>query len=408
MAARGAPYCDSARMNPVAGGNFLTSAIPVTGDPFFGKSGRVNVQGSGSALGVSFDTTVPANLSGAVSVELDNFDTSMGSTGGTVVAIPQGYVHWDQYVVGLTNTAFEDIGCYCDSLDFLGAIGRPSIKAGQYQVGATFLQPDDPKKDPTGIYSAVSVEGSSPDIDNSIIDNTPPFRPVPYVSFSHYPDLIWTLRYADFQDPKTENWHVQLGSVFRDLSVEQPFANPNGSTFGWGLQLSGAIAIVNPCDFRDYVYFSATGGRGIGHYFNDLHLVTPIYDAVYPSTNPGADPELIPLMACYLGYTHQWSFHWRSTASFSYIGLTNPVPSSALMFHQGEEFSVNLVYELFHGESGFSYKIVGDDGYLHKVDVAKSQHVVLAGVEGIWGQRENFTGGVGSDNRVMLEIAVSK
>jgi hypothetical protein len=372
-------------MNPAAGGNFLDSAIPVKGDLYYGKTGRTAIQGTGSTVGLSWTATpMQQAMSGAISLQSDSLDTSSGSTAG-IVSVQQAYLQWDNVTFGLTNTAFEDVSCLCDSIDVLGPIGRPAVKGGQAQVGFMFLRPDNYAKQPTGYYSQISLEYSTPDIDLSYW-NTTSFKTTPFETFTRYPDLVWFLRYED-ASANLENYHLQFGSVLRDLVVDQSTTTvPQANTFGWGLQLSGAYSYdTGPsCNLRDTFYFSVTGGKGIGHYFNDLNIVSPIDDAVYSTT--GASPALVPLTACYMGYTHEWSTYWRSTVSVSYINLTNPVtgfanpsapkpmPGSTLTYHQGEALGVNLIYHISGGTTPFSFNVTDTTGKpSHGTDAAPIQ-----------------------------------
>lgn len=247
-------------------------------------------------------------------------------------------------------------------------------------------------------------------------------------TFSHYPDLVWTLRYSDYtmaQDQctknptKVENWHLKFGTVLRDLSFEQS-ATPTASSFGWGLQLSGAYEFnTNPCEgLRDGFYFSVTGGKGISHYFNDLHIVSPTNDAVYSASGL----YIAPLMACYMGYTHEWAqgllpdgstnYLWSSTVAFSYIGLENPIASPLLTYHQGEELSLNLLYHLYQCSQGKSINYVdwsntSKPNQTYPVQPAAWKDMFV-GVEAVYGQRENFSGNWGDDGRLMFVFAATK
>jgi hypothetical protein len=409
IAARGAPYYDTAHMNPLATGYFLTSAIPVRGDDFFGESGRASVQANGSAVGIAWlATPIGGNqqISGNVRFETANADSNTVNAGANF-AVTQAYMQWDQFIFGLSDTAFSDAGCLCNSIDTLGPVGRPTIKNGQPQVGMMFLRPENFASDPTGFYSAVSVEASSPDVDVTTLNATPTFKSHPFDTFSRYPDLVWFLRYENdgmVNDPSTnklvkiENLHLQFGSVFRDLAIEQA-TTPQSNTFGWGVQLSGAFFFgKDPClGRRDGIYFSLTGGRGISHYFNDLHLVAPVDDAVYTDTGTGL--SLVPLVAYYAGFTHEWTLTWSSTISFSYIGLdtSSAIPAgSTFTYHEGQALSANLLYHLAQRPPA------------QNTSQQASRHDLFAGVEASWGQRKNFSGDYGSDDRIMFVLAATK
>ena len=61
--------------------------------------------------------------------------------------------------------------------------------------------------------------------------------------------------------------------------------------------------MLQPVGYRSY--FSVTGGRGIAHYFNDLHIVSPVDDMLYVTgakrRTAYTTPLVVPLVAGYVG-----------------------------------------------------------------------------------------------------------
>ncbi len=446
LAGRGVPYYDTTRMNPAATGYFLTSAIPVKTDPFFGASGRAGVQANGSSVAL---TLASSPIVGAqplsATVKMDTIADSM-SSGSANVNFTRVFGQWDIFTFGIADTAFADPASLCNTITTLGPVGRTSVLNGVPQVCMTFLRPENPKTDPTGFYSLISLEAVAPDIAlPAAVTATPAAT---HDLFSRYPDLVWTLSYQDYSmrqdgcvlkpdgspaDPtKEENWHLQFGTVLRDLSFEEAAGPPSAHTCGWGLQLSGAFQFTtDSCrDLRDAFYFSVTGGKGISHYFNDLHLVSATNDAVYGSTSN--ELFLVPLVAGYVGYTHEWdqsqladgaspptTYVVSSTVAFSYIGLANPDGSPLLTYRQGEELSVNLIYHFYQCSApkptlqyvsdvtqDSSGKVAQKKGKYYATPPAWKD--MFLGVEAAYGQRENFAGSWGDDGRIMLVIAATK
>jgi len=111
-----------------------------------------------------------------------------------------------------------------------------------------------------------------------------------YETFSNWPDCIATVKCqaGEYVQNKctgasvlNEFWHVQFGTLVRDLGVAQSNRTATvlrEETCGWGLQLSGRCTVHHePCqDLYDYTMFSLSGGKGIARYYNDLNLVSPI------------------------------------------------------------------------------------------------------------------------------------
>jgi hypothetical protein len=287
-----------------------------------------------------------------------------------------------------------------ESGDLAGPSGRPAIRNGstsQAQIRYSFLIPDEV----SGLYGDVSVEMPGPDV------NLP--AGLGYSTFSRYPDFVTTFRYqaADVvQDPCDggqyidERWHLQFGTLVRDLGVEGDgiSVNPVRTTAtGWGTQLSGRMKIfplLNPCgNLSDYMMFTVTYGNGIGHYFADLHNVDAVNDAAYNAITDDLTP--LPLFAYYAGYQHDWLPHLRSTAVYSHIDLDSQVvPGSMTPYHRGDYFSINLVA---HSEP------------CTPIDAERNARLsFFGGMEYLFGQRENLAGDWGANQRVMLFFGASK
>jgi hypothetical protein len=391
---RGAPYYDSTRMDPSATGYFLPSAIPVAHDAYYGHSGRATVQGAGSSVGLSW----LANVGNDVSPVTGGFrvETISLSPDETNIAATRAWLQWDRFTfAAAADSLFTDLSIIPDTVDIIGPNGRATLLKGQPLLGYRFLQPENAVNDPNGLYGNVSAEMPNPEIDLSVA-NAGATKTTQYSSYSRYPDFVATLRYQEGDwgtDSCTkatsyvEQWHVQFGSVFRDLSVEQSNTSNQGETTGFGLQLSGGYAIERGpcCNLRDYLFFSVTGGKGVARYFNDLSLINPINDAAYN----GTDLSLVPICACYAGFEHEWTQQWRSTITYGHISLENPQAGSALAYHTGDYLSVNLIRQF--------------DSCANSIP-----HHAFLGLEYLYGQREDFKGDFGADNRVMFVVAATK
>lgn len=399
--ARAAVVVDSTRLDPAAAGYFLPSAIPVKGEPFYGLGERATVQGQGTSAELSWlaDLGTPSLLTGSVRVEI------FSATANTFrVFTPQAWLRWDYLLFGVSDSVFTDMDAIPDTIDLGGPTARPYIRGGQPQLRYSFLRPANQANDPTGWYGNVSLE--MPGADVYAADGQG------YTSFSRYPDMAAALKYQSGEwvtDRCTgatgvynEYWHVQLGTLFRDLGVEKSDNTVREETFGWGTQLSGRYTVFrdcNPCEqLRDYAYFGVTYGHGIGHYFNDLQQVNPVNDAAY---NTVANTlTALPVFAFFVAYQHDWVPNVRSTAVYSRIELdSQQIPggnTTVLPYHRGDYASINLMY---HSEPC---------GPKPPPDKDNSQHHFFSGVEYLFGQKENLSGAFGQDHRIMFVIAATK
>lgn len=72
--------------------------------------------------------------------------------------------------------------------------------------------------------------------------------------------------------------------------------------------------------------------------------------------------------------------------------------------------AVNLIYHISGGTTKYEFTVAdaADPRVNHKLSVPATRHDLLAGVEALWGQREDFKGDYGCDNRIMFVIAATK
>jgi hypothetical protein len=418
IVARAAAYYDSTRLNPLALGLFLPSAIPVKGDAYFGTAGQTAVTANGSGAGFGF--SAPGTpFTGAIA-----FQAISQSTDTFQVSLPTAYVKYDRLTIGTTDSTFTDIDTVPESADLAGPIGRPMIRttstiSAQPQIRFAIAEPDDVP----GFYADVAVENPGADVLTPVdilVPGLPTSAVNHYSSFSRYPDLVARVRYQDGEMVTDqcskkqyfdERWHLQFGTVVRDLSIEGDgkkdlsgivVPTTHESTTGWGTQLSGRFKAFGDRDpdgiLRDYAIFSVTFGDGIGHYFPDLHVINPVNDAAYNPTTNQIDP--LPVFAYFGGYQHNWTEHLRSTVAYSHIDLESQmVPGNATVpYHQGDYMSINMV--------AYNSTCVPPDS---KTPTSPStEYSLFGGVEYLYGERETLNGAWGADQRIMVFFAAIK
>lgn len=391
---RAAFFGDSTRMAAFAKGNMLPSAIPVAGQPFSNSGWRANAQGSGSA--VRLNAYTPPSVDFAASAHVQLLATSMGTTGAQAdssVAIREAFGRLNAVSLGLMETAFADPASVPETLDLAGpnaritALPGGGIGTGQGRISYDFLTDGAPG----GWCLTSSLEQPQPQIATTATTG----------AFSQYPDFINALQYVDVEtvDGKViEKWHLQFGTVIRNLGLENSTDTYRQNVTGWGTSLSGSYRFnLDPClDQADRVMFSATYGQGISHYINDLNTATDTNDA---AVNGAGTLVSQPVLAWYAAYTHNWTNTLRSTATYSQVNLSSSLPQgsgSPGPYHCGRYAAINLV---FHAT--FLTKAVAPS-------TKDAEHNFFTGLEYSYGQKETLNGATGDDNRIMWVTAISK
>jgi hypothetical protein len=344
---RAALLTDDVRLEDFAAGNFLPSAIPMPGQPFFGAGSRATLQGNGSAIRIK-GTALPQSatrIEGSALFQLQDASLSTGDfDGDSNIAVREAFGRINRLSAGIMDTAFGDAAAEPETLDLAGPNARITMNDAGTGKGAGRVSYDLFSPGPEGFRGIVSLEQPLPEIATQTTTAT----------FASFPDLVTALYYVegdwlDFEGDNIperfyERWHLQFASVIRDLGIE----DRNGfeqTVFGWGTALSGSFRIpVNPClQTMDRVLFSVTYGEGIAHYITDLNASPDAQDAV---VNLASVLEPLPALAWYVGYTHNWTDTLRSSATYSQVRLDSIASPFARRspYRTGDYFAINLVY----------------------------------------------------------------
>ncbi len=389
---RAATTFDTTRLNGPISGGFQPQGIPTPGTPYFDSPEQANVQGSGSAIAVNAATavgTVP--LKGTLQLATSN----ISGTGVNVVA-QHAYVQSDRLAVGLTQTALADsVNSTPEVLDLAGPSAKVTAYSGGVGTGIGrlslyYLTTQDSRP---GLTAQISVEQPQPQILTN--PNGAGGLP-PSTVFSHIPDFINTVRCSggdiDSSGKYHEVRHLQFGSVCRGLGIlNNAVGSSDVSTFGWGLTLTGHTAVMYNADaaVNDAVYFSVTYGHGIANYINDLrstNLAAFGYDAA-----PNAAGQLValPVLAWYTGYTHNWNNAWRSSITYSHVGLDSYGLYGPTAYRDGEYAAVNLVRHVALAAT------VADPSYATQC---------IMGFEYLYGLHETFNGAWDDAQRLLFMV----
>jgi hypothetical protein len=393
---RAALTADSTRLASFAKGSFLTSAIPVAGQPFFDSGSRANLQANGSAVGIktSAETWNGVGVSGYLQVLAQN--TSVvgdANGGGGNVALQQAFGQLGRLCVGIMETAFADPTSIPEVLDLAGPNARITVQpagAGDGQGRLSYFLFSDANK--PGFIGNLSIEQPAPEIQTTAATS----------KFSRCPDFITTWKYTQgIEDKKyreyIEDWHIQFGTVFRSLGLENDSGTFEQAVFGWGTSLSGMYRIPSyrGLAVRDGVFFSATYGEGIGHYIVDLRSVQTDNTGNDAIVDANGDLVALPVLAWYVGYTHNWVDFLRSSVTFSQVDLDSVVPLAVgpAPYRRGNYVAVNLVYhELFEAFNSPSYA-----GFKN----------FYTGIEYLYGHKEILDGADGEAHRFLWLVSLS-
>ena len=362
---------DFKRVNPDWDATLRPSRIPTT-DGEFGSDGQSVFSVRQSRMGAKA-TGMLAGRPYEAKFEFDLFGTGVDA-GQTTFRVRHMYGSWGPLLVGQTNTLWMDADIFPNVLDYWGPPGMVFVR--NPQIRYTFLNEN-------GWKAAVALENPSDDIDPGAIRLIDPELATNIRSDEELPDLTAMVRYGG-------DWgHVQMGGILRKIGFDTVGTDdnePEGSETGWGVSLSGS-AKASIATFRLGVVY----GRGIATYMNDGGM------DLAPAAELGAVPPIIPIPPEFLGtlleaeavkllgisaYVDlQWTAKLSSALGYSFTKVDNTNFQEATAFHKGSYASGNLLW-------------------------APADRL-LAGIEFLWGKREDNDGNSGTDFRMQSSFKVS-
>jgi hypothetical protein len=294
---------------------FVPSSIPVEGQAGADGGPRSTIHAKGTRIG--FEVRRPAGEEGTLRIfnENDFFNDSTSSSMSFRVRHFYGQA-WN-FLVGQTYTAFMDIDAWPDVLDYAG----PNAMINRRQPQIRYSPP---------IYDGVgkmhllfSLE--QPDSD---LSTTATGLPAGAKTVTRAPDGVAGWRWEG------KVGHVQLAGLFRSIGYEADNA-PDQEVFGWGVNAAGAFNLFA----TDKLTWQVAYGEGMARYVNDLGGAD--LDAAPDSSG---NLKALPVFATTAGYTHQWSPHFRSTASYGYVRARPKTSLGAFAIDDTHYASANLVW----------------------------------------------------------------
>ena len=327
---------------------FVTAQIPVSGDANRGNGEQFNMTAKGSQLSV--DVRAP-DMPGNFRFYYNN--DFFGSGSGMAYRLKQLYGQFFNFTVGFTFSVFEDPDIWPDNVDYEG----PNSAIFARQPTVRYLLPIDD-------HWQINFGLQQPSSD---IDTGPSGGPFSAGTGNNQaPDGGFNIRWED-----KKVGHVQFATILRYLGVRDAGPAGDDNAFGWGLNLSAGINVLE----RDSIQAQLTYGEGIFHFANDNFSNA---DAAF---DDDGDLVALPYLGVMAGYTHHWSDKWRSTATFGYVNVDNETSQGPSAYHETYYGSLNLIWQL--------------------------RKRLSIGIEGLYGKKETQDGDTGDVFRAQVGMVYS-
>lgn len=329
---------------------FVTSAIPVKGDPFYDSGWRSTLSGKQSIVRMDFQRESPF---GTVKIVYKNNFFGSGS-GDMVYNLQYLYGELDaetySFLAGYYLSAFTDIDAFPNTLDYEG----PNSFTFKYSPQLRYT-PILTKWGDSTLTLPMSIE--KPNADISVPD--------PFGTYSKRPDFTIGLRW------NAPDGHLQWANLFRDLAVESSTANRSRSTNAYATQLSGAMGVFGKDSMQGWI----SGGKGYANFLQDISGFG--LDAAF---NPSLDLKAIKAVGGGAGYTHSWAENMSSSFSYGYLRID---PNDDLIIDP------TLPKSTRYASANFAWQA--------------SPHTMI-GFEYLWGSNRNLESSNGDASRIQGTI----
>ncbi|HUO91176.1 MAG TPA: DcaP family trimeric outer membrane transporter [Rhizomicrobium sp.] len=351
---------DGNRVDPSWEDTLRPTKIPTDNSPagVFGSNGQSLFSVKQSRFGVSGDLPVKGGLGDIkFKFEFDLFGVGVDA-GQTTFRLRHAYGEWGWLLAGQTNSVFMDGDVFPNTIDYWGPNGMVFYRNVQIRVTPWRTEHS---------HFAIAIERPGNDIDAGTIRQLDPVLGANIRNDEKLPDLT-----AHFYTSDT--WgHFQFAAILRNVGFETigtPHNEPKGSEIGWGINLSGHLNLLE----KDRLLGQVVYGEGIANYMNDAQT-----DLAPRSLFPGdIRPKAVPLLGIVAYYDHYWNDEWSTSLGYSLVQLYNTNLQEPSAFHKGQYASINLLYT--------------------------PASDILIGVEGLWGERNDFNGASGHDMRVQFSV----
>jgi hypothetical protein len=329
---------------------FVTSAIPVKGDPYYNSGWRSTLSGKQSIVRMDFQRESPF---GTVKVVYKNNFFGSGS-GDMVYNLQYLYGELDaetySFIAGYYLSAFTDIDAFPNTLDYEGPNSFTFKYAPQLRWSPILAKWGD-----SSLTLPMSIEKPNADIT----------VPDAFGTYSKRPDFTIGLRW------NAPDGHLQWANLLRDLAVESSADNRSRSTSAYATQLSGAMSVFGSDSIQGWL----SGGKGYANFLQDISGYG--LDAAF---NPSLDLKAIKAVGGGAGYTHSWAENMSSSFSYGYLRID---PNDNLIVDQ------TLPKSTRYASANFAWQA--------------SPHTMI-GFEYLWGSNKNLEGRNGDASRIQGTI----
>src|SRR5262249_19885018 len=129
--------------------------------------------------------------------------------------------------------------------------------------------------------------------------------------------------------------YVQVGGALRYFKYDDVLPNDafnlSGSTWGWGVSLSGAWKATP----NDTVHFQVIDGQGVENYFNDAPIDVGIQKQPGNAVTPVTGKALGDL-GFVLFLDHTYNERWTSSIGYSRVQISNSDGQAANAYKNGD------------------------------------------------------------------------
>ena len=338
-----------ATLDPLGSGDrFLTNSIPVGPPPPDVPDKQTNINANTSRFNFELRTPTGAGQMRAF-IEGDFFGA------GNSFRLRHAYGQFRGILAGQTWSTFSDPAANHEDLDFEGVSSENVVR--QPQIRYTWL----PRKD---LSIAASMETPKVDVTDGLGSEVIP---------DFVGRVIWNYK---------KNAHLQGAVVFRQIRAA-PLADPQAfqEGLGWGASLSGVFPFER-WNLTDRFIFQINAGRAIARYIQDLSSQGGLDGVFDPASG---ELEVLKMGGWYLDYEHMWK-HWeltkdmnlRSSLIWSVVKVDNLDFQPGDAYHLTHRLAANVIFSP-----------------MARMD---------AGLQYIWGSRENHDGEKGTAKQVQLVI----
>jgi hypothetical protein len=328
---------------------WVTSSIPVQGQPGYNTGEEFNVDANQSRLNLDFRSPSPL---GSVRVYYEN-DFSNTDNQSFVYNLRYMYTQVANLLVGWSDSLMVDADARAETLDLQGPNGAVKKK---HALMRYFLLVTRQKEELTWV--GFSLEEPNSDLPASISG-----------ARSVLPDAVLASR---LEGPRG---HVQASGIVRDIGFQNQTTGVGQQVFGWGLSLTADLVILKG---PDHASAQVTYGHGVGNYIADTSGNG--YDA---ALNSNGQLKPLPLFSGYLAYTHHWTDQFWSCASWGFLNLWDL------------DFETSLGPTALHGSQYVSANLVWNP-----------TRRLFVGLEGLYGHNQAINNAGGNAYRGMLMLQV--